>query len=132
MSEEREAWKLIRVNEHFDALMRALEHADSKGYLPDAMREEWENFACDENVEQADRQSAGAPVYDKSIVARIATQMGWTPPAGAMEQEPVGEVAYSSQHVRWFKEVSIGTKLYPAPPSAITRHRSQPRASGWS
>lgn len=45
-------WKLVRVNEHFDALIEALERADSKGYLPAAMREEWENFACDENVTQ--------------------------------------------------------------------------------
>ncbi|MCA7959465.1 hypothetical protein LGM14_18365 [Burkholderia multivorans] len=43
-------WKLVRVNEHFDALIAALERAESKGYLPDSMREEWENFACDENV----------------------------------------------------------------------------------
>jgi hypothetical protein len=42
----------------------ALERADSKGYLPDAIREEWENFACDENVEQAARQSAGATGQD--------------------------------------------------------------------
>ncbi|AOJ93128.1 hypothetical protein WK22_10775 [Burkholderia multivorans] len=45
-------WKLVRVNEHFDALIAALERAESKGYLPDSMREEWENFACDENVTQ--------------------------------------------------------------------------------
>ncbi|MBU9604455.1 hypothetical protein [Burkholderia multivorans] len=43
-------WKLVRVNEHFDALIAALERAESKGYLPDSMREEWENFAYDENV----------------------------------------------------------------------------------
>ncbi|MCA8376328.1 hypothetical protein LGM80_23485 [Burkholderia multivorans] len=43
-------WKLVRVNEHFDALIAALERAESKGYLPDSVREEWENFACDENV----------------------------------------------------------------------------------
>ncbi|MDN7609862.1 hypothetical protein QZM28_24495 [Burkholderia multivorans] len=43
-------WKLVRVNEHFDALIAALERAESKGYLPETMREEWENFAYDENV----------------------------------------------------------------------------------
>lgn len=45
-------WKLVRVNEHFDALITSLERAESKGYLPDSVREEWENFACDENVTQ--------------------------------------------------------------------------------
>ncbi|MBU9404015.1 hypothetical protein KTE13_30180 [Burkholderia multivorans] len=45
-------WKLVRVNEHFDGLIAALERAESKGYLPDSVREEWENFACDENVTQ--------------------------------------------------------------------------------
>ncbi|WP_208455952.1 VRR-NUC domain-containing protein [Burkholderia vietnamiensis] len=43
-------WKFVRVNGHFDALIAALERAESKGYLPDAVREEWENLACDENV----------------------------------------------------------------------------------
>lgn len=44
-------WKLVRVNQHFDALIEALEHAESKGYLPDALKEEWASFACDENVD---------------------------------------------------------------------------------
>lgn len=43
-------WKLVRVNEYFDALIEALERADSKGYMPDVMRAPWEAFACDENV----------------------------------------------------------------------------------
>jgi hypothetical protein len=57
-------WKLVRVNEHFDALITSLERAESKGYLPDSVREEWENFACDENViapqppEPADERAA--------------------------------------------------------------------------
>ncbi|MBU9310900.1 hypothetical protein [Burkholderia multivorans] len=53
-------WKLVRVNEHFDALIAALERAESKGYLPDSMREEWENFACDENVTQPAQADAPA------------------------------------------------------------------------
>lgn len=45
-----EGWKLVRVNEHFDGLIAALERAESKGYLPDSLQEIWDNFACDENV----------------------------------------------------------------------------------
>ncbi|MBB3004433.1 Lar family restriction alleviation protein [Paraburkholderia tropica] len=51
-------WKLVRVNQHFDALIEALEHAESKGYLPDALKEEWASFACDENVAQPDERAA--------------------------------------------------------------------------
>jgi hypothetical protein len=39
-----DGWKLVRVNEHFDALIASLERAESKGYLPDAMAEEWAAF----------------------------------------------------------------------------------------
>lgn len=35
---------LIRINKTFYDLMEALERADRKGYLPDAMREEWEKL----------------------------------------------------------------------------------------
>lgn len=36
--------RLIQVNATFDALMNALERADRKGYMPDAIAEEWEAF----------------------------------------------------------------------------------------
>ncbi|WP_244136742.1 hypothetical protein [Burkholderia vietnamiensis] len=58
-------WKLVRVNEHFDALIAALERAESKGYLPDAVREEWENFACDENVPQPAQADARVGLTDE-------------------------------------------------------------------
>lgn len=53
-------WRLVRVNEHFDALIAALDRAESKGYLPDSIREEWENFACDENAPQPAQAAAPA------------------------------------------------------------------------
>ncbi|MEX3983748.1 hypothetical protein AB4Y45_32720 [Paraburkholderia sp. EG287A] len=56
-----EGWKLVRVNEHFDALIEALERAEEKGYLPDAVRESWDNFACDENVAAPVAPAAVAP-----------------------------------------------------------------------
>ncbi|SAK53154.1 hypothetical protein AWB78_01298 [Caballeronia calidae] len=55
-----QGWKLVRVNEHFDALIAALERAENKGYLPDAMAEEWANFACDENTASPAIDAAGA------------------------------------------------------------------------
>ncbi|HDR9048802.1 TPA: hypothetical protein QDA94_003034 [Burkholderia vietnamiensis] len=58
-------WKLVRVNEHFDALIAALERAESKGYLPDSMREEWANFACDENVTQPAQADARVGLTDE-------------------------------------------------------------------
>ncbi|MFQ3458689.1 hypothetical protein PMN64_35975 [Bradyrhizobium sp. UFLA01-814] len=45
-----DGWKLVRVNEHFDDLIIALERAEAKGYLPDAIAESWRVFACDENI----------------------------------------------------------------------------------
>jgi Lar family restriction alleviation protein len=57
-------WKLIRVNEHFDALIAALERAESKGYLPDAMADEWANFACDENTYAAPLPRVAATVAE--------------------------------------------------------------------
>jgi pyridoxine 5'-phosphate synthase PdxJ len=39
-----EGWKLIAVNEGFDAFMAATHRADNKGYLPDAMHDEWAAF----------------------------------------------------------------------------------------
>ena len=37
-------WKLMHVNEGFDGLMAALERADVKGYMPDAIMERWNGF----------------------------------------------------------------------------------------
>jgi hypothetical protein len=37
-------WKLIKVNDQFHALMESLDRAQSKGYMPDAISEEWEAF----------------------------------------------------------------------------------------
>ena len=62
-----EKWKLVRVNEHFDALIDALERAESKGYLPDAMKEEWANFACDENVAALASDAAGGQQADALV-----------------------------------------------------------------
>ena len=39
-----EGWRTIAVNPGFDALFEALERAQSKGYMPDAMADEWEAF----------------------------------------------------------------------------------------
>ena len=63
-----DGWKLVCVNEHFDALIAAMERAEGKGYLPDAMAEEWANFECDENVSaiRAVAPQAGATVGEKS------------------------------------------------------------------
>lgn len=43
-------WKSVLVNKHFADLIEALEYADDKGYLPDAMRASWESFEYDENI----------------------------------------------------------------------------------
>jgi hypothetical protein len=40
----QEGWKTIQVNSAFDALMTALDRAERKGYLPDAMSDEYEAF----------------------------------------------------------------------------------------
>jgi hypothetical protein len=37
-------WKLVLVNEGFDALMSSLERAHRKGYMPDAITEDYEGF----------------------------------------------------------------------------------------
>lgn len=43
------SWRKISVaSDEFDALMAALERAESKGYLPDAMAEEWAAFQWEE------------------------------------------------------------------------------------
>jgi hypothetical protein len=55
-----EGWKLVRVNSHFNALIEALEHADDKGYLPDAIRGPWDDFACDENVSVSVREPSSS------------------------------------------------------------------------
>ncbi|WP_254214668.1 XRE family transcriptional regulator [Burkholderia multivorans] len=71
-------WKLVRVNEHFDALIAALERAESKGYLPDSMREEWENFACDENVTQpaqADAPAEATPIAYDGLTEEFADEV---------------------------------------------------------
>ncbi|SAK17615.1 hypothetical protein [Burkholderia multivorans] len=60
-------WRLVRVNEHFDALIAALDRAESKGYLPDSIREEWENFACDENAPQPAQADARVGLTDEQI-----------------------------------------------------------------
>ncbi|WP_430229622.1 hypothetical protein [Paraburkholderia tropica] len=64
-------WKLVRVNQHFDALIEALEHAESKGYLPDALKEEWASFACDENVD-ARAAAPQAALTDEQILQTAA------------------------------------------------------------
>ncbi|MBY4831739.1 DUF550 domain-containing protein [Burkholderia dolosa] len=60
-----DGWRLVRVNEHFDALIAALDRAESKGYLPDSIREEWENFACDENAPQPAQADARDGLTDE-------------------------------------------------------------------
>lgn len=43
--EAKEGFELIAVEKRtFDALIAALDYAHRKGYLPDAMVEEWEEF----------------------------------------------------------------------------------------
>lgn len=45
MTEElKPGWKLVAVNEGFDVLMQALERAHRKGYMPDAIVEDYEGF----------------------------------------------------------------------------------------
>jgi hypothetical protein len=45
MTEElKPGWKLVAVNEGFDVLMQSLERAHRKGYMPDAITEEYEGF----------------------------------------------------------------------------------------
>lgn len=70
-------WKLVRVNEHFDALITSLERAESKGYLPDSVREEWENFACDENgiAPQPPAQAADSSIVDDALRYRTLINM---------------------------------------------------------
>ncbi|MEK6298571.1 MAG: hypothetical protein V4793_45925 [Paraburkholderia tropica] len=67
-------WKLVRVNQHFDALIEALEHAESKGYLPDALKEEWASFACDENVD-ARAAAPQAALTDEQIEGIARTHL---------------------------------------------------------
>jgi hypothetical protein len=45
-------WKTVSVI-GFDELMNALDRADRKGYMPDAIREEWEGFNWEAQLEQA-------------------------------------------------------------------------------
>ena len=37
-------WKLVLVNEGFDGLVSSLERAHRKGYMPDAITEDYEGF----------------------------------------------------------------------------------------
>ena len=60
------------------------------------------------------------PVYDTSVVKRIATQMGWGP-AGGESGDAVAEVEswtngsyHRNYKLRWIKDVESGTKLYAA------------------
>ncbi len=94
-----QGWKLVCVNQHFSSLMDALERADDKGYLPDAMRIAWEEFEYDENIDaadgvQLDQQAAmeagwaktyGEPWYGGNGVARGIWEEAWQQGAGWME-----------------------------------------------
>lgn len=53
-------WKLIAVNEGFDKLMDALDRAARKGYMPDAIADEWDEFDWrdDPNVAARSQQAA--------------------------------------------------------------------------
>ena len=44
LSEPPEGWKYVLVNSEFNSLMDALQRAESKGYMPDAMFDEWTAF----------------------------------------------------------------------------------------
>jgi len=50
-----DGWKLVAVNEAFDGLMVALGRAERKGYMPDAVAEDWGLF------EWNDRPAAPTP-----------------------------------------------------------------------
>jgi hypothetical protein len=41
-------WKFVLVNDQFDALMSALDRAARKGYMPDAVADEWQAFDYDD------------------------------------------------------------------------------------
>ncbi|WP_261547351.1 hypothetical protein [Burkholderia multivorans] len=84
-------WKLVRVNEHFDALIAALERAESKGYLPETMREEWENFAYDENV------TASPPPAQASEPVAWAVYNGWSRICFYMTEEDARDHAQKAQ-----------------------------------
>src|SRR5690554_6415352 len=49
-----DGWRLIAVNEVWDALERALNRACSKGYMPDAIGEEWNAFDWTEAPQPAE------------------------------------------------------------------------------
>jgi hypothetical protein len=69
---EREAGVLtIRVEkDRFDRLMDALDRAESKGYLPDAMAEEWTAFEWEVVPARASDAAAGEPESEHAV--RIA------------------------------------------------------------
>ena len=55
-TESADEWETVSVK-GFDALMTALERADSKGYMPDAMADEWAAF----DFRRASGSAAPAP-----------------------------------------------------------------------
>jgi hypothetical protein len=92
-----ESWKLVRVNEHFDALIAALEYAESKGFLPDALRAEWENFACDENIPVS--VATQPDVSQPQGVEKSAVGGETEPPQGGYSLDPA-ELKISTLYTR--------------------------------
>ena len=54
--------KTIRVGTSFDDLLRALDRADSKGYMPDALVGEWEAFDWEVVSDPEPAQPASEPL----------------------------------------------------------------------
>jgi hypothetical protein len=64
-----DGWRLVPVNEHFDALMAALDRAERKGYLSDAIAESWVDFdyMCALAADPSRAQEERKPLSEEQI-----------------------------------------------------------------
>ena len=86
-------WKLVQVNDKFDALMTALDRAARKGYMPDAMSEEWEAFDYNEAAAPTPAaQAEPAGPGDMAVYQAMADRYAALAARGA-QAEPEGGAA---------------------------------------
>lgn len=94
-------WTTISVNAGFAALMSALERADRKGYMPDAMADEWSAFDYRDSTATAvvqacrpeDRAMLATPA-GAELVACVVAALNAEPAASAEDERAAFEAAF--------------------------------------
>jgi hypothetical protein len=76
-----EGWQLTETK-NLDALIIAMEHAENKGYLPDAIKEAWGEFMCNPARVDAPASPAASTPVDRD---KLAAETWVEPPSLAFE-----------------------------------------------